>query len=366
MSSFFRRVVRACSAGLFVGATLLAAFAATCGPAAAQAKKKVTVDPKDVYGDQGGEKTLAASYAKMPTAIMRARAEDTFLKLSNPRMRGVGYDVDYDVISRGKFDGGLLVLRSDDGGKTEIKINITGKDNGTISVGVSEKGQKLSKGAAPLPKIVEMYVVRTDDLYDPSLRCLVSNVVSTGKLRTTSKPRDWTADELVGYGIGPRAYKDANAPPGVGIDVPGIMRPTFGVGARYVDPDGKLLGVDYLPGSWANRARIGQIVPVFDVDQTKQHTARILARQGYAVSGAEAYLEENTFIYGMRLIFSRVQANGTYDLKDSYKSNWIGSPAPEGKSTTFANDGRRVVGISLRRIAVVDQLALVVVESEKK
>jgi hypothetical protein len=46
-------------------------------------KPKATAASKDLYGEQGGEKAAPAN-ARLPNTVMRARLEDTFLKLSNP------------------------------------------------------------------------------------------------------------------------------------------------------------------------------------------------------------------------------------------------------------------------------------------
>src|SRR5439155_11504717 len=100
------------------------------------AKTKPGSAPEDLYGDQGGEKVGPAN-ARLPNTVMRARRGDTFLKLSNPRIdpKGNALLVDYEVVSRGKFDGGFLVFRSDDGGRAEIALtSIVGRDSGTIEL----------------------------------------------------------------------------------------------------------------------------------------------------------------------------------------------------------------------------------------
>jgi hypothetical protein len=88
---------------------------------------------------------------------------------------------------------------------------------------------------------------------------MVSNTLVLGKMKTSTRPRDWTAEEIKRYGGPPPAYKDPNAHPTVGVDVPLLPAPTSvdadtgavqvgGVGIqqfRYVDPDGRLLGLDY-------------------------------------------------------------------------------------------------------------------------
>ena len=168
-------------------------------------KEKASTAPKDLYGDQGGEKVAEAN-PRLPNTVLRARLEDTFLKLSDPRLRqadGPGSKpsallVDYVVTSLGKFDGGFLVLHTDDGDRAEIALkSIVGRDHGTIElVGVQFFGNLKFFKNATFPKNVEMYVTRGDDRYDPPSRFMVSNSVVMGKMKTTTRPRDWTAQEI--------------------------------------------------------------------------------------------------------------------------------------------------------------------------
>ena len=87
---------------------------------------------------------------------MRARSEDTFFKLSNPRkaqVKGTGPKgkgntrvdallIDYVVVRRGKLDGGVLVIHTEDGGRAEVMLNsLADRDHGTIElVGVTNVG----------------------------------------------------------------------------------------------------------------------------------------------------------------------------------------------------------------------------------
>ena len=105
---------------------------------------------------------------------------------------------------------------------------------------------------------------------------------------------------------------------------------------------------------------VGRLAPVYSSDQPKQHTARAVARKGYAVAGADVNADK--YVLGIRLHFCRVKADGTLDKKDAYVGEWIGTPA-EGKATTLVNDGRRVLGIHFQMGAIVDLFSLV---AEKK
>jgi RNA polymerase sigma factor (sigma-70 family) len=162
----------------------------------------------------------------------------------------------------------------------------------------------------------------------------------------------------------PLAYKNRNAHPDIGEDVPPLPEAT-GLGQyRYVDPDGRLLGLDYFVGEWDKRKTIWRLAPVFSVDQPKQHAARSIARKGYAVAGAEVNVDK--YVCGIRLLFQRVRADGTFDAKDAYAGQWIGSPPPGGAATKLVDDGRRVMGIHFHMGAIVDRFALVADTGAKK
>jgi hypothetical protein len=365
---------RAGGRSLLLGAVLaLAAFAV---PAAtrAQGGKTLAPDsgppataatgtkPEELYGDQGGEKV--APDARLPNTVLRARREDTFFKLSNPRVgqtSGPGPKlkallVDYEVVSRGKLDGGSLVLHTDDGGRAEVALkSVIGRDNGTIElVGARQFGNIRLPRNAMLPENLELYVTRGDDRYDPPAKFMVSNSVVMGKMKATTRARDWTREEIERYTKAPPAYKNPNAHPTIGEDVPPL--PAAGGQFRYVDPDGRLLGLDYLVGDWEKQKAVWRLAPVYSADQPQSHTTRSIARKGYAVAGAEVYVDK--VVRGIRLLFRRVKPDGTLDAKDAYAGDWIGA-APTGEATTLGNDGRRVLGIHFQQGAIIDRFSLV-------
>jgi hypothetical protein len=335
----------------------------------APAKGKADTQPEELYGDQGGEKVAPAN-ARLPNTVMRARREDTFFKLSNPRVgktSGPGPKrnallVDYEVVSRGKLDGGTLVLHTDDGGRAEVALtSVVGRDSGTIElVGARQFGNIKIPRNTTFPENIEMYVTRGDDRYDPPSKFMVSNSVVMGKMKTTTRGRDWTPEEIERYTKPPPAYKNPNAYPNVGEDVPPL--PAAGGQFRFVDPDGRLLGLDYHLGEWDKRKVVWGLTPVFSRDQPPSHTARSIARKGYAVAGAELNMDK--YVCGIRLLFRRVKPDGTLDVKDAYAGDWIGV-APSGEATKLANDGRRVLGIHIQQGAIVDRFSLVV-EGEAK
>jgi len=256
----------------------------------AASKQKPSVKPEDLYGDQGGAKVLPGN-SRLPNAVMRAHLEDTFLKLSDPRIdeKQNALLIDYEVVSKGKLKPSTLVIRADDGSKAEIALkNIAGRDSGTIQlVGAKNFGNFKFRTKIQIPQNVEMYAIRRDDGYEPSMTFMVSNSLVMGKMKTISKARDWTTEEIARYAKGPLAYKNVNGNPDVGEDVPALTAHPQMLVSRYVNPNGRLLGLDYSAGDWHKRKSMVRLAPVFAVDQPKQNTARSLARKGYAVAGAE-------------------------------------------------------------------------------
>ena len=240
--------------------------------------------------DPGGEKTAPAN-AKLPNTVLRARGEDTFIKLSNPRIGETlsnkklkGLLIDYEMTSKGKFNGGALVLRAEDGSKVEIALSsIVDKDSGVIQLveatQIPKKGPAKIAATPSFPANLEFYVIRTDDRYDTPLKTMVSNSLVMGKMRVITRPRDWTPEEFVKWGKEPPAYRNPNAFPSIGENVPPL--PNGPNPRRYVDPEGSLLGLDFANGSWAKRKRIGNVAPVYSAAQPKQHATRSIAKKGY-------------------------------------------------------------------------------------
>lgn len=347
---------------LTVGAMLALAGFATPAESPAQTGKaavkgKPSIKPEDLYGEQGGERVVPAN-SKVPSTVMRARRDDTIYRISNPRIdekrRALLFD--FEVVSRGEFNGGSLVMRSEDGGRADVTLeSIAGQDSGTIQlVGVKQFGSLKIRTKTTFPEDVEMYVIRIDDRYEPPLKCMVSNPVTMGKAKTTSIARDWTPQEIARYTRPPLAYKNANANADIGIDVPSLAG-AGGKEMRYVDPDGPLLGLDYHVGDWDNRKTLWRLAPVYSADQPKQHSGRSLARKGYAVAGAE--VNNDKYVCGIRLLFGRIKSDGTLDQKDAYAGDWIGVPAE--KPDKLVADGRRVLGINFHHGAIIDRFALV-------
>jgi hypothetical protein len=368
--------------GLLLGMAiaLVAAFAlptqTKAQPAKEPSKSDLTaaekVDPKKLYGKQGGEKVAPAD-DRAPNRVMRARLEDTFLKLSQPRFgqnecKQRTLVVDFEVVSRGQFDGGTLVVHGEDGKRAEKLLKtIAGRDHGTIEfVTRRQPPDGFVAGALEVPdNNFELYVLRGDQRYDPPYKCMVSNSVVVGTIKATTLPREWTLEEIDRYHIKPPpVYKNPNTLPNTGVDVPPLPDVPGLSRSRYVDPKGRLIGLDYRLGEWDKQKTIWGVTPVYKVDQPQSHTARSIAREGYVVSGAE--INAGKYLNGVRLLFRRVKKDGTLDLKDFYSGEWIGVAPTQGEATKVVDDGRPVIGIDVLSGAIVDRFALVVEPKEKK
>jgi hypothetical protein len=350
-----------------LGALLVGAAGLGAAPLPADPPKKP--NPAELYGLQGGE-TVAPADSRQPNTLMRARHDDTFYKLSNPRegqSSGPGPKrpallIDYEVVEKGKFDGGTLIIHTPDGGRAEVALHsVVNQDHGTIElVGVKRFGNITIPRNANFPKNAEFYVTRGDDRYRPPSKFIVSNTAVLGEMKVKTRARDWTAEEIARYGKPPPNYTSPNVHLEVGEDVPAI--PEGGGKLRYVEPEGRLLGLEYSLGEWNKEKCVSGLTPIFSTDQPKSKPTRVMARPGFAVAGAEVHIGKYT--YAIRLLFRKVKSDGTFDMAGAYKGEWIGTPPP-GEAQTLVNDGRRVMGIHIQQGAIVDKFALVVEAAEK-
>jgi hypothetical protein len=317
-------------------------------------------NPAGLYGDQGGE-AIAPADPGLPDTVLRARADDTFYKLSNPRLgtsSGFGPPrkallLDYAVLRRGKFDGGNVVIHGGDGHRSDVTlIAFRSQERGTI---------EITAGFGPFggefPKNAELYMTRGDGRYGrfaPTFK--VSTSVTMGVMPVTTKARNWTQEEIDRYTKDPPNSTNPNAHPTVGEDTAFLGDAKNGVKLRYVEPKGRLLGLEYRLGEWDKEKCVGGLVPIFTRDQPATMPTRVIAREGYAVAGAE--IHTGKFVDAIRLQFRRIKPDGTLDPADASAGEWIGTPGA-GAPQMLGNDGRTVLGIHLQQGAIINALALV-------
>jgi len=142
----------------------------------------------------------------------------------------------------------------------------------------------------------------------------------------------------------------------VGEDTP-FVGPKGGILRRLVDGEKGMIGLEYRPGEWAGEKCLAGLTPIYERDKKGKLPMREIAKEGYAVAGAEVHLGNN--IDGIKLIYAKIKADGSLDVKDSYTGALLGYKGAKSQQV-LANDGRKVLGIHIRQGAVVDALALVV------
>ena len=333
-----------------------------------------------VYGDQGGEEVAPAD-PSLPDTLLRARAGDTFYKVSNPRV-GMGFGrvsltVDFEVVKEGEYKGFSLVVHGDDGSRATAFFLGPLRSHGTLEVSQSPADpfggpfsgipadpfdpfprMPVRPFGAAFPQNLEVYLTRGEGRYGPPAPTFkVSNSAIMGKMTRLTQARNWTKEEIARLSQPPPNYTNPNAHPDVGQDTPFVGNSTGGGPLRYVEPDGNLYGLDYRTGEWDGEKCLGGLVPVFKRDQpTGQGTTRVMAREGYAVGAAK--VRSKRYVDAVQLVFMRGKPDGRLDPADSYTSDWFGTQG-EQEAKTLAGDGTPVIGIHCRQGAILDALALV-------
>jgi transposase-like protein len=331
------------------------------------AKQAAEEAPANFYGNLEGEQ-IAAADPGLPDTVLRPRADDTLYKLSNARIgqpsrRGFGPPVgnkailiDYQVLRRGKFYGGSIVVYGGDGHRASVSISLLpNQERGTI---------ELVPGFGPfggqLPKNAEIYMVRTDARYKQPITMKVSNSTILGAMAFGTKARNWTKEEIATYLKGPPNYNHPNAHPEIGKDTAWAGTHNGGIAERYLEPEGHLLGFEANQTDWQKEQVFFFLKPILARDQPLPFRDKVhMAKEGYAVAGLEVRADKE-LLNAFKLHFRKLKADGSLDATDAYTSDWIG-PAPEnGKGTMLGNTGERVIGANLHRLgAHVSGVALV-------
>jgi hypothetical protein len=305
------------------------------------------------------EPVLAVGAA--PEAPLRSRAGDIVYRLSYPRdltdeLGRHTLTVDYEKMPGGTYDGGVLMVRADNGQRLAILyFGAVTQPRGTLK----SIGPFGTFGQLQFPKNLEFYLTRSDTRYGlPNPTFKVSNSVTLGTMPNLTLAREWTAQEKARFDQPPPNYANANAHPDVGSDTPFAGAAQGGGAFRYVEPGGLLLGVDYRLGEWEGEKCLGGLVPIFGRSQpSSQNTQRVLAQEGYAVGALK--VQSKRFVDAVQIVFQRVKPNGRLDPNDSYTSDWLGFAEANAKARTLGGEGRRVIGIHCRQGAILDGIALV-------
>jgi predicted Zn finger-like uncharacterized protein len=315
--------------------------------------------PPGLYGDQGGEQVAAAD-PTLPDTLLRARAGDSFYKLSNARVQQGQFGrptlfVDYEMVKAGQYNGVSLIIHGDDGSRVTVLLFGVLQTHGTLDV--SPRGFGMP-GQQAFPANFEVYFVRGDPRYginSPTFK--VSNSATVGMMNRLTQARNWTKEEITRLTQPPPNATNPNAHPNVGQDTPFAGDTTGGGSFRYVEPKGMLFGLDYRMAEWEGEKCLAAASPIFNRDQPGSPACtRILAKEGYAVGGAK--VRSKRFVDAVQLVFMRVKADGRLDPADSYTSDWFGDTV-DRPVKTLAGDGTRVIGIHCRSGAILNGLALV-------
>jgi predicted Zn finger-like uncharacterized protein len=151
--------------------------------------------------------------------------------------------------------------------------------------------------------------------------------------------------------------------PAPGPPMPARRRTTDFVGGaggmpfELVGEGEPVLGFVYRMGQWAGQDALGLLQPLYHREETMGGFESVIAKAGYAVAGLE--VDAGEYVFAVRVLFARLDADGRLDPRDAYKSDWIGSPKG-GAVKTLGGDGVKVVGVCGRGAALVDAIALVV------
>lgn len=321
----------------------------------------------DLYGDQDGEEVLPAGQAPKD-APLRARKDDTFFRLSNPRLGRSRFGmqallVDYEKVQEGKHGGASLIIRDEKGNtRTVMLLGPFWQKSGTIEI--DQRGPSFGRSAFPVN--AELYLHRSEHRYgfQNQPRFKVSNSAVLGSMPSLTLARSWTAEEADKLTKPPPNFANPNAHANVGHDTPFAGDTTGGGLLRYVDPEKPLLGLEYRVANWENESCLGQLVAVFTRDQPSTFQPRVIAPEGYAVGGMN--VQTKRFVDAVQLIYMKVLPDGTLDPKDSKTSDWLGPASQDAKTTKLGGDGRKVIGIHNRQGAILNGVALVMDKSGVK
>ena len=314
--------------------------------------------PANLYGTQGNAQIAPALLA--PHTIMRARSDDTFYRIGNPRVAPSGgnprgsFHVQFQVAPRGKLSATHLVLRFNDNKVFKTALGpVVNKDKGSVG------SVKDPTTGAQFPEDIECYLVRVDSSFgNPAGVFLVSDVVHLGNFAgEETRPRDWTSEEIARFTKEAPPGLRENAFPEIGVDTQFAGSSLGGIPRRYVDPKGHLLGLEYRIGAWRGEQCISGLQPVYSLDQNKLYPNRVVAKEGYAVSGAEVQVRNQ--VDAIKFRFRRIKPDGALDPADAYESAWFGAFDPTGPNTTLGDTGPRVLGFVTRAGVVVNGFALV-------
>jgi hypothetical protein len=160
--------------------------------------KKVEAPP-NLYGTQGNFACAPAELA--PHTLMRARSEDSFYRIGNPRVAANAGNprgtllVAFQTVQRRQFAATHLLIRYANDRLESVAMGpIVEKDQGTIQV------NKDPASGAQFPEAIECALIRVDTTFgNPPGVFMVSDLARMGDVGERMRPRNWTPEEIARF-----------------------------------------------------------------------------------------------------------------------------------------------------------------------
>ncbi len=172
----------------------------------------------------------------------------------------------------------------------------------------------------------------------------------------------------LGAEVRPGAAPPANPFGGPPADTPGSATDSELLGGggggpfRTVSPQGQpIVAVQFGLENWAGKQRVGRLVPLFERPRAAEGNT-IVAPEGYVVGAID--VDAGDLVDAVRLVFMRLQEDGTLDPRDAQSSDWIGTP-DETNVRTISGNGRLPIGFHGRGAAVLDAIGLTLMKGEE-
>jgi hypothetical protein len=125
---------------------------------------------------------------------------------------------------------------------------------------------------------------------------------------------------------------------------------------QELDRQGRpMIGLRYRVGSWSGEEVVTRLEPLFGGKGPRPMYTDVTAKPGYAVGAIQ--VDAGEYVYAIRIAFMRIEGD-RLNTKDSYVSDWIGTPTGRQPQTLNSN-GALVLGIQRGGVAIPSGLGLV-------
>lgn len=124
-----------------------------------------------------------------------------------------------------------------------------------------------------------------------------------------------------------------------------------------------VIGFRYAMGSWAGEGVLHKFDPLYEKPASKDDEATDeLAKDGYVVTGM--IVAHAQYPNAVQIIYARLK-DGKVDIKDTYRSKWLGVPIGNSR-TQLAGKGEMVVGTFGRTGLNINTIGLMVADPDAK